>query len=111
MGRVGGIEIGANWTWQLFPALLVWSVGGAVFPSTNPGLATGTCAAMARAAAPLFFVSIVLHELGHARQARRERSQVGGITLWALDGRVAGFLDAADVLRRARRGRPAPVAG
>jgi hypothetical protein len=77
MGRVGGIEIGANWTWRLFPALLVWSLGGAVFPSTNPGLASGTYAAMAR----------------------------------ALDGRVAGFLDAADVLRRARRGRPAPVAG
>jgi hypothetical protein len=61
MGRVGGIEIGANWTWLLFLALLAWSLGGAVFPSTNPELASGTYAAMALAAAPLFLVSIVLH--------------------------------------------------
>jgi Zn-dependent protease len=90
IGRVGGIEIGANWTWLFFVAVLVWSLDGAVFPSTNPGLASGTYLAMALAAAPLFFASLVLHELGHARQARREGMQVSGITLWALGG-VARF--------------------
>ena len=90
IGRVGGIEIGANWTSLVVLALLVWSLGGAVFPSTNPGLPSGAYVAMGLAAALLFLASIVLHELGHARQARREGMEVSGITLWALGG-VARF--------------------
>ncbi|HEX2086151.1 MAG TPA: site-2 protease family protein [Solirubrobacteraceae bacterium] len=90
IGRLAGIEIGANWSWLLVLALVVWTLAGAVFPATNPGLASGAYVAMAVVAAVLFFASIVLHELGHARQARREGMQVGGITLWALGG-VARF--------------------
>jgi Zn-dependent protease/CBS domain-containing protein len=38
----------------------------------------------------LFFSSLLLHELGHALQARREGMQIEGITLWLLGG-VAKF--------------------
>jgi Zn-dependent protease/CBS domain-containing protein len=41
-------------------------------------------------AALLFYVSLVLHELGHALQARREHVRIDGITLWLFGG-VARF--------------------
>ena len=41
---------------------------------------------MATVAAILFFASIVLHELGHAVQARRDGVVIAGITLSVLGG-------------------------
>jgi Zn-dependent protease len=81
--RIGGVDVDASWTWLAVFALLTWWLAGAVFPDTNPGLAAGTYAAMGVVAAVLVFASIVLHELGHARRARREGMQVEGVTLWA----------------------------
>lgn len=57
LGRIAGIPIGLNWTWLLVFALFVWSLASAVFPSTNPGLATATYFEMGVAAVLLFFRS------------------------------------------------------
>ncbi|MGZ8697555.1 MAG: hypothetical protein ACXWZ1_09410 [Gaiellaceae bacterium] len=57
-----------------------------MFPAQDPHLSTGTYAAMAVAAALLFFTSLLLHELGHALQARREGVEIEGVTLWLLGG-------------------------
>jgi Zn-dependent protease len=92
LGRIAGIEIGVNWTWVFVFALVVWSLATAVFPDRNPGLSDGDYWAMAAVAAALFFVSILLHELGHAVQARREGIEIEGITLWLFGG-VATFKD------------------
>ena len=71
-------------------ALIAWSLASAVFPQENPGLSKGTYVAMALVAALLFFGSLLLHELGHAVQARREGMEIDGITLWLFGG-VARF--------------------
>jgi Zn-dependent protease/predicted transcriptional regulator len=90
LGRVAGIKIGVNWTWLIVFALITWSLATQVFPDQNPGLDDGTYVAMAIVAAILFFASILLHELGHAVQARRDGMEIEGITLWLFGG-VAQF--------------------
>ena len=86
LGRIAGIEIGAHWSLLVVVALVVWSLADGVFPDTNPGLDDGTYIAMAIVASVLFFASILMHELGHALQARRDGIAIGGITLWIFGG-------------------------
>jgi Zn-dependent protease len=90
LGRIAGIRIGINWSWLIVFALIVWSLAAAVFPSQNPGYSDGAYIALAVVAALLFFVSLLLHELGHALQARREGVEIEGINLWLFGG-VAQF--------------------
>jgi Zn-dependent protease len=90
IARIAGIRIGVHWSWLVVFALITWSWATAVFPDQNPGLGDGTYVAMAIAAAVLFFTSLLLHELGHAFQARREGMEIDGITLWLFGG-VAQF--------------------
>jgi Zn-dependent protease/CBS domain-containing protein len=86
VGRIAGIRIGIHWSWLAVFALFVWTLSANVFPSTNPDLGGGTHFVMALVAAALFFGSVLLHELGHALQARRERIEIEGITLWLFGG-------------------------
>jgi Zn-dependent protease/predicted transcriptional regulator len=90
LGRIAGIRISVNWSWLIVFALIVWTLAGNVFPDQNPGLGDGTYAAMAVVGAALFFLSLLLHELGHALQARRDGMEIDGITLWLFGG-VARF--------------------
>lgn len=90
LGRIAGIRVGLNWSWILVFALFVWSLSAVVFPAQDPGLATSTYVWMGVGAALLFFVSLFLHELGHALVARREGMEIDGITLWLFGG-VARF--------------------
>jgi Zn-dependent protease/CBS domain-containing protein len=90
LGRVAGIDVGVNWTWIIVVALVVWSLAAGVFPNTNPDLSDETYLVMAAIAAVLFFLSIFLHELGHAVQAQREGMEIDGIVLWVFGG-VARF--------------------
>lgn len=88
--RVRGIPIGAHWSWLLIFGYIVWAWAGQVFPSAYPGFDVSTYRLMAAAAGVVFFVSLLLHELGHALRALREGMEIDGITLWALGG-VAKF--------------------
>lgn len=109
LGRVLGIRVGINWSWLLIAALLVWTLAGTVFPSTNAGLSTTAYVAMATVATLLFFTCIVLHELGHAVQAQRERVEIVGITLWMLGGvaKMAGPVQRAGTELRIALAGPA----
>src|SRR5919109_2652839 len=90
LGRIAGVRFGINWSWLVVFALIVWTWATGIFPETNPGLSDGTYVAMAVIGALLFFGSLLLHELGHALQARREGMEIEGITLWFFGG-VAKF--------------------
>jgi Zn-dependent protease len=97
LGRVAGIEIGLNWSVLALLALIMWTLATGVFPDTNPGLGDDTYFAMAVVASLGFFASILLHELGHAVQARRDGLEIDGITLWIFGGvaRFAGMFPSA----------------
>ncbi len=90
LGRVGGVQVRINWSWLVVFALIVWSLAATVFPSEYPELSDGVHLAMGVVAALLFFASLLLHELAHAWQARREGMEINGITLWLFGG-VAQF--------------------
>jgi Zn-dependent protease/CBS domain-containing protein len=90
LGRLGGVQVRIHWSWLVVFALIVWSLAATVFPSQNPELSDGVHLAMAVAAALVFFASVLLHELGHAWQARRDGLEIDGITLWLFGG-VAQF--------------------
>jgi Zn-dependent protease/CBS domain-containing protein len=90
LGRIAGVEIGANWTWLIIVVLIGWSLAAGVFPETTPGRPAETYVLMAVVAVPLFFACLLLHELGHATQAQREGMVIDGITLWVFGG-VARF--------------------
>jgi Zn-dependent protease/CBS domain-containing protein len=86
IGRIAGIRVSVHWSWLVVFALFVWTLSTGVFPRTNPDLGDGAHLAMAFVAAILFFVSVLLHELGHALQARRDQVEIEGITLWLFGG-------------------------
>lgn len=90
LGRIAGVDIGVNWSWLIVFALIAFSLAVRVFPEQSPGLSDEAYVGMAVVAAVLFFVSILAHELGHARQALREGMEIDGITLWLFGG-VARF--------------------
>lgn len=90
IGRIAGIRISLNWSWLIVFAIVVWSLVADVFPAEDPGLSKTTYAVMGVAAAVVFFLSILLHELGHAIVARRNGMEIEGITLWLFGG-VAQF--------------------
>lgn len=107
LGRLFGVRLGVNWSVLALLGLIMWLLATEVFPETNPGLSADAHFAMAVVAALAFFGSIILHELGHAVQARRDGMAVDGITLWLFGGVASfrgGFPSAAAELRIAAAG-------
>lgn len=82
--RIAGIRVGASPSWFLVLGFAVLVLSGN-FRDTLGGSQTEAFV-VAVLAALLFFLSIVLHELGHAFAARRSGMKVQGIDLWFFGG-------------------------
>jgi Zn-dependent protease len=85
LARVFGIRIGASPGWFIFLFLMIWYLS-AQFQNSLPDASDTTTYVTAVAGAALFFLSIALHELGHAIVARRNGVEVLGIDLWVFGG-------------------------
>jgi Zn-dependent protease len=85
LARVFGIRIGASPGWFLFLFLMIWYLS-VQFRNSLPDASDTTTYLIAVAGAALFFLSIALHELGHAVVARRNGIEVLGIDLWVFGG-------------------------
>ena len=83
LARVFGIRIGVDPSWFVVLFLLIWLLSGSfedVVPEGNSAFVLATITAF------LFFLSIVLHELGHAVVAMRNGIEIAGIDLWLFGG-------------------------
>ena len=82
LGRVFGIRIGVDLSWFVVLFLIIWQLSSyyeEVAPASNTFV-------LAVVSALLFFLSILLHELGHAWVALRNGIPIQGIDLWMFGG-------------------------
>jgi Zn-dependent protease len=82
--RIFGIRIGASPSWFVVLFVFIYAMSD-YFRGVLGGSITQAYV-VAVAAVFLFFVSLVLHELGHALVARREGIEISGIDLWFFGG-------------------------
>ncbi len=84
LAKILGIRIGATYSWFFALFLIIWGLSG-YFRDILGGSSTQAYV-MAVLAGALFFLSILLHELGHALAARRDGIGITGIDLWFFGG-------------------------
>jgi Zn-dependent protease len=84
LGRIFGIRIGVDISWFFVLFLIIWSLSG-WYQDLFPGDDTKAFS-LAVASALLFFLTILLHELGHAVVAIRNGIPILGIDLWMFGG-------------------------
>jgi Zn-dependent protease len=82
LARVFGIRIGVDVSWFIVLFLIIWSLSG-YYEDVAPG---SNAFVLATVSAVLFFLSILLHELGHALVAIRNGIPIQGIDLWMFGG-------------------------
>jgi Zn-dependent protease len=82
LARVFGIRIGVDVSWFIVLFLLIWQLSG-YYEDVTPG---SNAFLLATVSALLFFLSILLHELGHALVAIRNGIPIQGIDLWMFGG-------------------------
>ena len=81
--RVFGIRIGVDPSWFFILFLIIWSLSGYYEDRFPDG---STAFVLAVVSSLLFFLSVLLHELGHAFEARRSGIGIAGIDLWMFGG-------------------------
>src|SRR5690606_13666910 len=82
IATIRGIPIRLHWSLLLVFSLLTVSLATAYLPGTEPDLGTGAAWGLAIVSSVLFFVSLLLHELGHSIVAMRAGLPVDSITLF-----------------------------
>ncbi len=98
IGRWFGFRISIDYSWFLVFALVLWTFSAHEFPRQLPGRETIVYYAMGAAAAVLFFLSVLLHELAHSAMARARGIEVEGITLFIFGGVAQTRMEASRAL-------------
>jgi Zn-dependent protease/CBS domain-containing protein len=86
LGRIFGIEIGANWSLLFIFALIAWTLATTILPLEVKGQSSVAYWSAGVIGAIAFYVGLLAHELAHAITARRNGVKVSGITLWLFGG-------------------------
>jgi Zn-dependent protease len=86
LGRIFGVEVGLDLSWFLIFALLTWSLSTAYYPEHFSDWSSTLYWAMGGLTTILLFVSVLLHEFGHALAAMAFRIPVRRIRLMIFGG-------------------------
>ncbi len=86
VGSISGISIELDYSWFLVFFLLTWLLAVNYFPIEIQGASGFFYWVVSALTAILFFISVLLHELGHSFLARRFNIQVKRITLFIFGG-------------------------
>ena len=86
IGRIFGISIDLDYSWFLVFGLLTWLLAVSYYPSELKGGSVAEYWFLGAFTAVMFFVSVLLHELGHSVVAKRYGIQVPRITLFIFGG-------------------------
>jgi Zn-dependent protease len=86
LGRILGIPIELDYSWFLIFALVAWTLAVAYFPAEFSNWSTAEYWIVAVVTSVLFFVSVLLHELGHSVVAMHYNIQVESINLFVFGG-------------------------
>ena len=86
VARVLGIPVYVHFSWFVVFGLIAWTLATGYFPQHYPNLPVTSYWAKGLVASLLFFVSILLHELGHSLVARKSGIAIRSITLFIFGG-------------------------
>ncbi|MGY1704821.1 site-2 protease family protein [Geodermatophilus sp. SYSU D00697] len=86
VGRIAGVAVKAHWSVLVIAGLLAWSMSTRAFPDAAPGSSPLAYWIAGTAAAAVFLLGLLAHELSHAIVARRHGVAVDDITLWLFGG-------------------------
>lgn len=86
LGRIAGVPVGVNWSVLVIFALIWWGLSANLFPVSYPGRSVVAYVFAGLAAAVVFFLGLLAHEVSHAVVAKRNGLGVQGITLWLFGG-------------------------
>lgn len=84
--KVAGFDIGLDISWFLIAILLTWTLAAGYFPYLYKGLSPASYFLMGIAGMLGLFLSVLLHELGHAVVARQFKVPISRITLFIFGG-------------------------
>ncbi|MFI7573931.1 site-2 protease family protein [Micromonospora sp. NPDC049497] len=86
LGRIAGVPVGVNWSVLVIFLLIAWALSANQFPRSYPDRPVIAYVLAGLAAAVVFFLGLLAHEVSHAIVAKRNGLEVGGITLWLFGG-------------------------
>jgi len=86
LGRFFGIKFYLDYSWFLIAAIVTYELAADLFPASLPGHSQTLYFVMGVIAALTFFLSILLHELGHSLVSQRCGIPVPRITLLFIGG-------------------------
>jgi len=86
IARIFGVPVYVHFSWVIILGLITWTLATGYFPAHYPDLPASSYWAKGLVASLLFFVSILLHEMGHALVALRHGIGIRSITLFIFGG-------------------------
>ena len=86
LGRIFGIPVGLDSSWFLIFGLLTWSLAGNYYPAEFVNWPPVLYWIMGAVTSLFYFVSILLHEIGHSAVALLYKIRVRSITLFMYGG-------------------------